>query len=165
MSEGDCLENAPKLWNFSAPADTASRPAGSKPPPFLRPDLHLEWSIITTAHHNLLIVGAPPEIAAMEQAVERYLQQPVRRCQVQPGVALPEPEEGTLIVSEVTALDAVQQAQMLEWMNRVRRDVQVVCTSSQPIFRRVLSGAFLSELYYRINALRIDLSDPTEQVP
>jgi hypothetical protein len=159
------LENAPKLLNFSAPAEMAARPAGGKPPAFLRPDLHLEWSIITTAYHNLLIVGAPPDIAALEQAVERYLQQPVVRCQAQPGMTLPEPEEGTLIVSEVTALDAAQQAQMLEWMNRVRRDVQVVCTSSQPIFRRVLSGAFLSELYYRINALRLDLSDPMEQVP
>jgi DNA-binding NtrC family response regulator len=87
------------------------------------------------------------------------------RCHAQPGVELPEPETGTLIVSEVTRLDAEQQARMLEWMNRVRRDVQVVCTSSQPIFRRVLSGTFVSELYYRINALRLDLSDPVEQVP
>jgi hypothetical protein len=159
------LENAPKLLNFSAPPETAARTAGIKPPAFLRPELHLEWSIITTAHHNLLIVGAPPEIATMVQVVERYLQQPVVHCQPQPGVALPEPEEGTLIISEVTRLDPAQQTQLLEWMNRVRRDVQVVCTSSQPIFRRVLSGAFLSELYYRINALRLDLSDPTEQVP
>ena len=162
MSEGDSLENAPKLLNFSAPPDTTARMAPTKPPAFLRPELHLEWSIITTAHHNLLIVGTPAENATMVQAVERYLQQPIARCQPQPGAALPEPAEGTLIVSEVTRLDPAQQTQMLEWMNRVRRDVQVVCTSSQPIFRKVLSGAFLSELYYRINALRLDLSDPSE---
>jgi hypothetical protein len=162
VSEGDPLENAPKLLNFSAPPDTSARMAPTKPPAFLRPELHLEWSIITTAHHNLLIVGAPAENATMLQAVERYLQHPIVRCQAQPGVALPEPAAGTLIVSEVTRLDPAQQTQLLEWMNRVRRDVQVVCTSSQPIFRKVLSGAFLSELYYRINALRLDLSDPSE---
>ena len=165
MSEGDPLENAHKLLNFSAAPETTARMSSPKPPAFLRPDLHLEWSIITTAHHNLLIVGTPSEIATMLQAVERYLQQPLVRWQAQPGVPLPEPEEGTLIVSEITGLDPAQQAQMLEWMNRVRREVQVVCTSSKPIFRRVLSGAFLSELYYRINALRLDLSDPLDQVP
>lgn len=164
MSEGDPLENAPKLLNYS-PSEPVARTAPTKPPAFLRPDLHLEWSIITTAQHNLLIVGVPSEISAMVHAVERYLQQPVVRCHAHPGAALPEPQYGTLIVSEVAALDAGQQAQMLEWMNRVRRDVQVVCTTSQPIFRRVLSGAFLPELYYRINALRLDLSDPIEQVP
>lgn len=162
MSQGDPLENAPKLLSFPASSESARTVVTTKPPPFLRPDLHLEWSIITTAHHNLLIVGSPPEISTMVQAVERYLQQPVVRCHAQPGVALPEPEEGTLIVSDVTALDPAQQTRMLEWMNNIRRDVQVVCTSSQPIFRRVLSGAFLSELYYRINALRLDLSDPQE---
>ena len=165
MSEGDPLENAPKLLNFSAAPDTTARMSPAKPPAFLRPELHLEWSIITTAHHNLLIVGTPAEISTMLQAVERYFKQPLMRWHGQPGVALPEPEDGTLIVSEVTGLDSAQQAQMLEWMNRVRRDVQVVCTSSKPIFRRVLSGAFLSELYYRINALRLDLSDPLDQIP
>jgi hypothetical protein len=156
------LENAPKLLNFSAAPEPPSRLSPPKPPAFLRPDLHLEWSIITTAHHNLLIVGTPAEIATMLQAVEQYVRQPLMRCHVQPGDALPEPDEGTLVVSDVTKLDSAQQARMLEWMNRVRREVQVVCTTSQPIFRRVLSGAFSSELYYRINALRLDLSDPTE---
>jgi hypothetical protein len=159
------LENAPKLLNFSAAPDTTARLVPAKPPAFLRPELHLEWSIITTAHHNLLVVGTSSEIAILLQAVECHLQHPVLRCHAQPGVELPEPETGALIVSEVTRLDAEQQARMLEWMNRVRRDVQVVCTSSQPIFRRVLSGTFASELYYRINALRLDLSDPVEQVP
>ena len=65
MSEGDPLENAPKLLNFSAAPNTTARMAPAKPPAFLRPDLHLEWSIITTAHHNLLIVGTPAEISTM----------------------------------------------------------------------------------------------------
>lgn len=165
MSEGDSLENAHKVLNFAAAPETTTRMAPTKPPAFLRPDLHLEWSIITTAQHNLLIVGTAGEISTMVQAIEEYLQQPIMRCHVQTGVPLPEPKEGTLIVSDVARLDEAQQARMLEWMNRVRRDVQVVCTTSHPIFRRVLSGAFSSELYYRINALRLDLSDPLDQIP
>jgi hypothetical protein len=149
------------LKSFDVPAQ---HPAGKdrtkkiRPPAFLRQDLRLEWDAITAAHHNLLLVGSAPAIKAMLRAVEPHLREPLWICRPSAGVELPQPNEGTLILLEVGGLDMIQQGQMLQWLNQVQSRVQVVSTSSEPIFSLVQAGGLLSALYYRLNVVRLDLT-------
>jgi transcriptional regulator of acetoin/glycerol metabolism len=42
---------------------------------------------------------------------------------------------------------------------RLTADVQVVSTSSTPLFPRVERGEFLNRLYYQLNVVYLDLTD------
>ena len=72
---------------------------------------------------------------------------------------LPQPSEGTLILLEVARLDANQQTELLRWLDQFdqRSHVQVISTTSKPLFSLVEKGAFLGDLYYKLNVVRIDL--------
>jgi len=78
------------------------------------------------------------------------------------GTNTPLPARGTLILPELGALDADQQLQLLTWMEQGvhRGDVQIVSTTSRPMLPLLESGEFRAELYYRLNVVRIDLSEP-----
>jgi len=128
------------------------------PPAFLSRDLQCDWDIITTLYANLLLIGSSAETGAMLEALEPHFRGPICRCRVKAGVALPEPTAGTLVVFGVDGLDARQQEHMLRWIHRSPPTrVQVVCTSSESLFRLVQAGAFLAELYYRLNVVLLDV--------
>jgi transcriptional regulator of acetoin/glycerol metabolism len=56
-------------------------------------------------------------------------------------------------------LDAKQQIHLLHWLDLIneRLQVQVVSTTSEPLFPLVQTGAFLADLYYKLNIVLIDL--------
>jgi hypothetical protein len=128
-------------------------------------DLRAEWDLVTRAHHNLLLVGESPATAEMLVAMSPHLRKPVQQHSPRSGTSVPEPSEGTLILSEVASLDLKQQAQLLQWLGHVheRKHVQVVSTTCAPLFSFVESGAFLPALYYRLNVVRIDLTASGEE--
>jgi DNA-binding NtrC family response regulator len=74
---------------------------------------------------------------------------------------VPQPAEGTLILSGVESLDAGQQAQLLQWLDQGKRRVQLASISSQPLFPLVEAGTFDASLYYRLNVVRIEWVEPT----
>ena len=79
---------------------------------------------------------------------------------------MPQPREGTLLLLEVARLDRSQQTQLLQWLDQFDEcgQMQVVSTTSQPIFSLVETGAFLATLYYRLNVIRIDLIPSGESI-
>ena len=97
---------------------------------------------------DLMLIALPP-----------HLDEPLQRYSPKAGLPLPEPTEGTLILLEVARLDAKQQADLLRWLDEFdqRSHVQVISTTSKPLFSLVEKGAFLGELYYKLNVVRIDL--------
>jgi DNA-binding NtrC family response regulator len=74
-------------------------------------------------------------------------------------VPVPQPRDGTLVLLDVERLDREQQAQLDRWLERFdeRGRVQVVSAGSAPLFSLVETGAFLPDLYYRLNVVRMDL--------
>ena len=135
-----------------------TRHAKIPPPAFLGRDLQCDWDIITTLYANLLLIGSSPETGAMLDALEPHFREPICRCTAKAGAALPEPTAGTLIVFGVDGLDARQQEHMLRWIHRSPPTrVQVVCTSSQSLYRLVQADDFLAELYYRLNIVLLDV--------
>jgi hypothetical protein len=136
-------------------------------PIFLPFDLHAEWDLVIRARSNLLLAGSLSSTDAMLVALKPHLRAPLRQCTPKTGVPVPQPREGTLVLLEVDRLDVKQQAQLLTWLDRFdeRGRVQVVSTTSAPLFSLVETGAFLASLYYRLNVVRMDVTASGESTP
>lgn len=129
-------------------------------------DGHAEWELLVRAHHNVLLAGPSAATSAMLASLEPHIRQPIRLYTPKTGVPVPHPLEGTLVLLEVARLDGKQQGQLLRWLDRFdeRTRVQVVSTTAEPIFSLVEAGAFLADLYYRLNVLRIDATPSGESL-
>jgi len=130
-------------------------------------DLDAESDLVIDTRCNLLLVGSLSATNAMLVALKPHLRTPLRQCKPTTGASVPRPREGTLVLLEVARLDGKQQAQLLQWLDRFdeRGRVQVVSTTSEPLFSLVEAGTFLANLYYRLNVVRIDLIASGESIP
>jgi len=90
-------------------------------------------------------------------ALRPHFRKPIWRCKPKKGVPLVQPSGGTLILLEAARLDVKQQEQLLGWFDQFDGSLQIVTTTSQPLFSLVQSGAFLEQLYYGLNVVRMDL--------
>lgn len=151
-------------WGQSPIVGARKDTAVGPPPAFLAAELWLEWEIVTTAHHNLLLVGLSDATEAMLGALKRYLRQPLTVWTPTTGVAVPDPREGTLVLVEVARLDRDQQSQLFRWL-RFHEQVQVVSTTSEPLFSLVENSTFSADLYYRLNIVRMELTSADESRP
>jgi hypothetical protein len=142
-------------------------PALPPRPIFLPVELCAEWDLAIQARPNLLLVGSSSATDAMLTALKPHLVDPIRQLRPETGVPVPQPREGTLVLLEVNRLDDEQQAQLDRWLGRFDEHgrVQVVSTTSVPLFSLVETGAFLASLYYRLNVVRMDLTTSGQSIP
>ena len=146
-------------WPPQLTMGSVKAPAVPQRPILLPVDLHPEWDVAIRARANVLLVGSVSATEAMLAAMKPHLDEPLREYRPDPGVPVPQPREGTLILRGVERLDREQQAQLDSWLERFdgRTRVQVVSAGSEPLFSLVETGAFLVDLYYRLNVVRMDL--------
>ena len=154
-------------WRPQLTMGSGKEMAARQRPIFLPFDLHAEWDLVIRARSNLLLVGPSSATNAMLVPLKPHLREPLRQYEPKMGVSVPQPLEGTLVLLEVAGLDAKQQAQLLRWLDQFdgRGQVQVVSTTSQPLVSLVETGAFLANLYYRLNVVRMDLTSSGESIP
>ena len=147
-------------WRPQLTMGSGKATAVGQRPIFLPFDLHAEWDLVIRARSNLLLAGSLSATDEMLVALKPQLRTPLRQHNATTGGPVPEPHEGTLILLEVDSLDGNQQAQLVEWLDRFeeRGRVQVVSTTSAPLFSLVETGAFLANLYYRLNVVRMDVT-------
>ncbi len=81
----------------------------------------------------------------------------VRRAGGDLSLPVPPPTGATLVLHDVDRLSARDQDEFLVWLDAARGRTRVISTAAQPLFPAVFAGAFSSELYYRLNTLRVDL--------
>jgi transcriptional regulator of acetoin/glycerol metabolism len=124
-------------------------------------ELSLEWQAISREYCNVLVEAMPADAGQILEWLRPHLRNPIEEYRPQSGVPVPEPAEGTLILSGVERLDAGQQAQVLRWLDRGRCRVQLASISSKPLFPLVEAGSFDASLYYRLNIVRIEWVEPT----
>lgn len=154
-------------WRPQLTMGSGKEAAVRERPVFLPFDLHTEWDLILRARPNLLLAGPSSLTNAMLAALKPHLRAPLRVHKPKTGVPVPRPREGTLVLREINRLDAKQQAQLVRWLDRFdeRARVQVVSTTSEPLFSLVEAGAFLASLYYRLNVVRMDLTSSDQSAP
>ena len=112
---------------------------------------HAESRLLCSARPNLLIEGPESTTDAVLVALTPHLRQPLWTWCA--GV-----QNGTLIVRRVNQLDGGQQKELLEWLEVATGRVQVIATSSEPLFPLVKRGTFLDVLYYQLNVVRVEVT-------
>lgn len=129
-------------------------------------DLQAEWDAVTLTHPNVLLAGTPCVTNSMIASLTPHLRKPVHRYRLNADNSVPLPTTGSLILSELGALDLNQQLRLFQWIDRFhqRAPVQLVSTTSMPLYPLVKSGAFHDGLFYRLNTIRFDLNVAGEPV-
>jgi len=83
------------------------------------------------------------------------------------------PEEGTIYFEDVHLLPYKQQAEMLEFLEEYRfgkksSDLRIIASSEVPLEEKVAEGSFRDDLYYFLNAVKIEippLRERKEDIP
>jgi hypothetical protein len=120
-----------------------------------RGDFRWRWK----AAPNILVQGTESAIGTTLATLAAQLQAPV--CTWEPGqlFASPAPDRGTVVLRHVECLDIDQQHCLMAWLETTGEYVRVVATTSERLFDYVERGVFLDALYYRLNAVLVDLHD------
>jgi hypothetical protein len=116
-----------------------------------------ESLLFSSTRPNLLLEGPEAQVQAVVAALRPLLLCPVSAWS---GGGLPDEHRGTLIAQEIHGLDDTQQRQLMIWLDDAVGTVQVIATTSEPLFPLVERGAFLEVLYYRLNILRVEVACP-----
>src|SRR5262245_46262546 len=61
----------------------------------------------------------------------------------------------TIIVRDVTRLPLADLRRLSEWLDETNPRVQLIVTSSTPVFQAVQQGRFPADLYYRLNTVML----------
>jgi hypothetical protein len=132
--------------------DAPAELAGLRVPP-------QEWRAIVTVRPNVLTEGPDSSTERLIRAITDTLRGPVSEWD---SVSQGQEPASTLIVRHVDLLNAAEQRRLLDYLTaegshvRVR---QVIATSTRPLYALVESGLLSSDLYYRLNTIRLELDE------
>jgi hypothetical protein len=129
----------------------------SQAPEILPPALRLEWRTVARERCNVLIEGSSAGAGQVLEALRPHFRAPILEHRPKPGVPVPLPAQGTLVLLEVADLVPREQAKLLRWLHDRNGSVQVVSTCSDRLYPMVEAGRFDASLYYRLNILRFTL--------
>jgi Sigma-54 interaction domain len=121
----------------------------------LRPD---DWQLLLSARPNTLLEGPHETTDAIVGEAMEWLAEPYATWCGAPPVRCDRP--ATLLVRSVSALDQDQQQALLAWLDAPGSRMQVISTTTDPLYPLVSRGAFLPNLYYRLNVLLLDVASP-----
>jgi hypothetical protein len=113
-------------------------------------------AVLQRGRPNVLVIG---DSASTTDALERmrpYLQTPIASWLARESPALPEPPYRTLLIRDVDQLAVGQQTDLLAQLDEACAGVQLVSLAGTPLFPAVVRGAFLENLYYRLNIVVLD---------
>jgi sigma54-dependent transcription regulator len=125
-----------------------------------------EWATLCAQHHNVLLEGSAAATDAALLLLHPHLRPPVTWCQPGAPVQLPNRDAGAIVLRDVGALSASDQARLLAWTRLSRSRTQIVSTTEGPLFALVVRGLFNETLYYRLNImlLHVEPNAPTGSV-
>ena len=119
-----------------------------------------DWHVLQTARPNVLLMGPDSAVTGFLELLLPRLQPPVSECR-DGRFVLPAASGGTLILHEVSRLDAGNQQRLAEWLAESERQIQVISTSSCPLYPLVERNELSAPLYYSLNVIMIALRDPS----
>ena len=114
-----------------------------------------EWRLLITARPNVLLEGAQETTNQIVDEAMDWLPTPHATWS---GVPPSGDRPATLVVRSIAALDRDQQSVLFEWLEAQGNRVQVISTTTEPLYPMVGRGAFLANLYYRLNVLRLEVA-------
>jgi hypothetical protein len=120
-------------------------------------DIDITRRMLRQGQARALVIGTERATRAVIRALHADFWSPVLNVRAGARLTLPE-NDGTLLLHNVSALDTADQDRLFQWLNVTRRGVSVIAVSPKPLFPMVQRGAFLSDLFYRLNVIVIDVT-------
>lgn len=108
---------------------------------------------------NVLVVGSSMDTDRTFEVMYPYLRTPVVAWVPRETREFPVSSFRTLVIRDAEALDSGQQENLVALLYRLASDIQVVSTSTVPLFPLVQRGQFLDRLYYQLNVVYLDLTE------
>ena len=103
---------------------------------------------------NVLMIGPADVTQAAEEDIVKELGGAVEVRQFPGPLALGKRIPKALVLREVGALEQYQQVDLLNWLDASPR-IPIVSLHSSPLYDLVRSGAFIDQLYYRLNTILV----------
>jgi hypothetical protein len=119
-----------------------------------------DWRVLETARPNVLLIGSDAAVAGFLELLLPRLEPPVADAG-EGQFVLPARPGGTLILRDVSRLDADGQQELSEWLASSEHRTQVISTSPCPLYPFVESGVLSAPLYYTLNVIMIALREPS----
>jgi hypothetical protein len=151
------VQHATRSTSFAAP--DLSSASGARLP--LSPG---ECQVVLKARPNVLLEGPESAVAATLLALKPLILGPVHVSPAGAPLRLPEAGVRTFVVHDVDRLGVEDQATLFRWLENRPAGLQVISTSSRPLFDMATEGSFLPALYYRLNVVRIGACDHDDEV-
>jgi sigma-54-interacting transcriptional regulator len=118
-----------------------------------------DWHVLQIAHPNVLLIGPDKAVAGFLELLLPLLRPPVTESGGS-ALVLPAHSDGTLILRDVSQLDDSSQRRLVDWLSDSGNQVQVISTSSSPLYRFVEREVLSASLYYSLNVIMLTLRDP-----
>jgi hypothetical protein len=121
-------------------------------------DIDITRRMLRQGQARVLVVGTERATGAVLRALRDDFDAPVLNLRAGGPLTLPE-APATLLIHDVSALDTFDQDRLHRWLNQNPPGISVIAVSSEPLFPLVQAGAFLTDLFYRLNLIVIDVSN------
>jgi hypothetical protein len=139
------------------PQDGLVSAAGRRTHPHQLALLPQDALIAVSGGFNLLLVGADRRTHAAIEALRPTLSHPISAWS--PGEPLTLAATGTRFLRNIGAASCEEQLRLLDWLDATASDVHLLSTTPVCLLPLVEAGRFIERLYYRLNTVRVDLSD------
>jgi hypothetical protein len=117
------------------------------------------WALRTT-HPNVLVVGPDAVVEQALRTLQNVYRLPVTTHEKRDALPLSSPSNGgTLILRDVGTLSLHEQNRLMAWMEDPCGHTQVIATNARALYPCLDTGAFLKDLYYRLNVVYFDCSE------
>jgi hypothetical protein len=120
-----------------------------------------DWHVLQTARPNVLLIGPDAAVAGFLELLLPLLEPSVVEAR-EGRFALPTQPGGTIILRDVSRLDADSQQRLSEWLAEPERRTRIISTSTCPLYPFVERNAFSGTLYYTLNVIMLTLREPSE---
>jgi hypothetical protein len=108
----------------------------------------VDWSIVSQERLHAVVIGSR---AASDAVLSRAFPDVVwAEATWTPDRRQDRFRDHIALVRDAQDLTDIEQQQLLAWMDR-HPAIQIVTVADQPLYPMVMSGSFLSALYYRLN--------------
>ena len=128
-----------------------------------RPDMNTEpWEDAVAIRLPMLLTGPGSTTDNWIHLMEPRLALPVIEVACDAGLETAALHDaGTVVLHDVERLRSADQKRLLRWLEKAPQRPQIVSTSSRALYPLVRAGRFSENLYYRLNVVYLDGTNPT----
>ena len=121
--------------------------------------LHMDWDVARITKANLLLIGAEHLVSNLVFSLWSSFSGPVLVRRQDEHLQLPSASTpvGTVVLHRVDTLTGDEQTALYEWLSATKGRTRIVSTVVTSLMPMIEARAFSDRLYYRLNALCVDL--------